>query len=222
MKNFDYPILYEEDILKGFSEFRYLTREGVNLASMEDFGYLKDSRPKFNSFARRFRVAKSLKAVSFDKYGEGTAKGYEALNRHFLMFSAFERYVIDCEGIENRQYHLSLSKVPDYEFGQIKKAFDIVDTNDAVFKFLLENCNSTIQRISLRDFRKGGSKRTGLYISAMLRNSFVHGYLTANPRNAPNGAIEMLCNFMTTFLYDAICLDFETRLIEVRAELKEE
>lgn len=209
-------ILYEESVLPGFSEFRYLTRVGVNKASMEDFGYIQGSRANFNAFARRLRVAKSIEAVIFNDFGEGTAKGYEALNRHFLMFSAFERYVVDCEGIEGGLYHLALQKVPLAHFTQIKEAFDLVDINDGVFNFLLKNCNSFAQRRSLKEFRRGDGARKGLYVSAMLRNSFAHGTLTAYPKDAPKGAIEMLCNFMSDFLYQALCNDFSQRLKEVR------
>ena len=219
MKKEKYPILYEESILPGFSEFRYLTRVGVDKAIMEDFDYLANSRVNFNAFARRLRVAKSVKTVIFDGFGEGTSKGYEALNRHFLMFSSFERYVTDCEGIKGGHYHLALQKVPASHFTQIKEAFDLVDTNDAVFNFLLENCKSFAQRRSLKEFRKGEGARKGLYISAMLRNSFVHGSLTAHPQDAPKGAIEMLCNFMSDFLYNVVCLDFTYRLNKVKENL---
>ncbi|SHI99751.1 hypothetical protein SAMN04487911_10941 [Arenibacter nanhaiticus] len=212
-------ILYEESVLPGFSEFRYLTRAGVDKASMEDFDYVSGSRASFNGFARRLRVAKSIESITFNDFGEGTSKGYEALNRHFLMFSAFERYVTDCEGIEGGMYHLALQKVPASMFKQIKDAFDIVDTNDAIFNFLLENCNSFAQRRSLKEFRKGEGARKGLYVSAMLRNCFAHGLLTAHPKDAPKGAIEMLCNFMSDFLYNALCYDFNHRLQEVRQNI---
>jgi hypothetical protein len=116
-------------------------------------------------------------------------------------------------------YHLALQKVPASNFTQIKEAFDIVDINDSVFNFLLENCNSFAQRRSLKEFRKGDGARKGLYVSAMLRNSFAHGTLTAHPQGAPKGAIEMLCDFMSDFLYNALCYDFKQRLEAVRKYL---
>ena len=206
------PQHYEEDALPGFSRFRYLTRAGVDKLTMEDLGYVANSRSKFNAFARRLRLAKSMKSVNFEGYGDGTTRGYEALNRHFLMFSAFERYVADCEGVENGVYHLALKHVPAGYYSQLKEAFDLVDINDSIFNFLLKNSNSTAQKISLRAFRDGKSKRSGIYISAMLRNAFVHGVLSANPKGAPKDAIEMLANFMTGFLYNALVLDFKTRM----------
>ena len=212
---------YEEDVLPGFSEFRHLTREGVDKATMLDFDYMEGSRANFNGFARRLRVARSMTSVSFSTFGENTAKGYEALNRHFLMFSAYERYVVDCEGIEGGVYHRSLKYVPLAFFEQIKSAFDLVDTTDAVFNFLLANCNSTGQRRSLKEFRQGDHDmlRKGLYISAMLRNSFAHGHLTAHLTDAPSRAVEHLCNFMTDFLYNALCYDFKARLAAVKLAL---
>lgn len=205
-------------MLPGFSEFCYLTRKGIDKAKMEDFEYLVDSRPKFNAFARRLRLAKSMKEINFEGYRESTAKGYEALNRHFLIFSVFKRYAIDCEGIGG-MYHLVLQYVPDTKFREIREAFKIVDTNDAVFNFLLENSSSIPQKRSLSAFRRGDSDRKGIYISAMLRNSFSHGILSANPKDAPQKSVEILADFMSTFLYQAMVVDFQYRLNEVKEEL---
>ena len=211
----DYPRMYEEDALPGFSVFRYYTREGINLASMKDFDYLPNSRAAFNAFARRFRLAKAMQPVIFEGYREATSNGYAALNRHFLMFSAFERYTTDCETTENGVYHRSLQFVSDAKFKEIKVAFDLVDTNDAIYEFLLSNCASKQQTRSLQEFREGQSVRKGMYISSMLRNSFVHGVLSANPSGAPKRAIEHLANFMADFLYEAIQIDFQKRLESV-------
>ena len=215
-----FPIHYEEKTLPGFSEFRYLTRKGVDKAIMEDFGYLKGSRPQFNAFARRLRLAKSMKEINFEGYKEPTAKGYEALNRHFLMFSAFERYTVDCEGLKGGKYHLSLKYASDLKFKEIREAFKLVDTNNVVYEFLLSNSNSIPQKRSLNEFRRGDSDRKGIYISAMLRNCFAHGVLSANPKDAPARAIEMLANFMSSFLYETMLMDFEFRLNEVKEDLK--
>lgn len=215
-----YKIHYEEKVLPGFSEFRYLTRKGIAKATMEDFGYLKDSRPKFNAFARRLRLAKSLKSINFEGYGSETIRGYEALNRHFLMFSAFERYAVDCIGIEGGKYHFALEYAPESKFEEIREAFKLVDTNNSVFNFLLSNSNSTHQRRSLTAFRKGDSNQKGIYISAMLRNSFAHGVLSANPKDAPPNSIALLADFMSSFLYEVMHLDFDYRLREVREDLK--
>jgi hypothetical protein len=221
MSHPNYPEQHEEKALPGFSEFRYFTRKGIDIASMKDFGYKADSRPKFNAFARRFRLASSMQDVVFSGYGKNTSKGYSALNRHFLMFSAFERYALDCEGIEPGTYDRALQYVSETRFAEIKVAFDTVDTNDVVFDFLLENTQSSIQKRSLKDFRAGISKRNGIYISAMLRNSFVHGNLSVNLTGAEHGAIDMLANFMTSFLYNAICEDFSKRLEGVRYMISE-
>ena len=96
-----------------------------------------------------------------------------------------------------------------------------MDTNDIVFDFLLGNSKSVGQRRSLKEFRSGISKRKGLYISAMLRNSFVHGALSVHLTGAPKGAIANLANFMTSFLYNVICEDFKNRLQDVRYMVKE-
>ena len=217
-----YPIHYEEETLPGFSEFRHLTRKGVEKAHMEDFGYLMESRPHFNAFARRLRLAKSVKEIQFEGYKVPTAKGYEALNRHFLMFSAFERYTNDCEGIQGGLYHHSLKHASDHKFREIREAFKLVDTNNAVYNFLLENSNSIPQKRSLNEFRRGDSDRKGIYISATLRNCFAHGVLSANPKDAPRNSIEILANFMSSFLYEAMVMDFSFRLNEVKEQLKYE
>lgn len=217
-----FPIHYEEETLPGFSEFRHLTRKGVNKANMEAFEYLPKSRPQFNAFARRLRLAKALKTIDFEGYKEPTAKGYEALNRHFLMFSAFERYTIDCEGLKGGLYHLSLKYAPDSKFKEIREAFKLVDINNAVYDFLLSNSNSIPQKRSLNDFRRGDSDRKGIYISSMLRNCFAHGVLSANPKDAPRNSIEILANFMSSFLYEAMVMDFKFRLNEVKEQLNHE
>ena len=217
----DYPRMYEEDALPGFSAFRYYTRKGVDLASMKDFDYLPESRAAFNAFARRFRLAKAMQPVVFKGYREGTSNGYAALNRHFLMFSAFERYTTDCEGLEHGAYHRALQFVSDAKFKEIKVAFDMVDTNDVIYKFLLSNCTSKQQTRSLQEFREGQSVRKGMYISSMLRNSFVHGVLSANPSGAPKKGIEYLANFMADFLFEAIRDDFQKRLESVEYVLQE-
>lgn len=214
-----FPQHYEEETLPGFSEFRYLTRKGVDKAEMKNFGYLPQSRPKFNAFARRLRLAKSLQEIKFFGYTESTAKGYEALNRHFLMFSAFERYSVDCLGIKGGLYHQSLNYTPDYKFKEIREAFKLVDINDSVFNFLLSNCNSAPQKRSLREFRRGESDRKGIYISSMLRNCYAHGVLSAHPKDAPDNAIANLANFMSSFLYEALIMDFKFRLNHVNIEL---
>lgn len=221
MSHPNYPEQHEEKALPGFSEFRYFTRAGVDIATMKDFGYKAGSRPKFNAFARRFRLAFSMEDVVFSGYGKKTSKGYSALNRHFLMFSAFERYAQDCEGVYQGRYDQALKYVATERFSEIKEAFDTVDTNDVVFDFLLENTQKEEQKKALRAFRAGESKRNGLYISAMLRNSYVHGNLSVHLSGAEPGAVDMLANFMTAFLYKAICEDFNRRLEGVRYMISE-
>jgi len=214
------PQHYEESALPGFSEFRYLTRGEKAMATMLDFEYVAHCRPLFNAYARRLRVAKSLDTVVFKGLGENTAKGYAALNKHFLMFSAFERYAVDCEGIEFGLYHKALKFVPTTYFKQIWDAFKLVDEGDVIINFLLAQTNSAAQRRSLLDFKRGNNHRNGIYISAMLRNSFVHGKLTANPKGAPDNAVEYLASFMSDFLYQVLLLDFDCRLKEVKLNLE--
>ena len=209
---------YEEKVLPGFSEFRYLTRGENPIATMQDFKYKPDSRPLFNSFARRLRVAKSMQSVNFDDFSEGTANGYAALNKHFLMFSALERYTTDCEGVKGGEYHRSLRYIPESDFKTIKEAFDLVDTSGAIFDLLSAN-GSISQKVCLREFKSGESYRKGIYISSMLRNLYAHGVLSAFPRGAKEGSIELLANFMTDFIYNSIRKDFWFRLNEVKIEL---
>lgn len=209
---------YEEEVLPGFSLFRHLTRGENPVANMTDFGYLADCRPKFNAFSRRFRVACNLKSVEFESFGESTADGYQSMIRHFVMFSAFERYAQDCEGIDRREYHTALAKIEEKDFSEAVDFLKEVDGNNVVWDFLIGQKENHYQGSSMLSFRNGFTPKKAVYLSAMLRNTFAHGVLTATPYGAEPGAVKRICDYMYYLFKLAIQIDFQRRLQKVLNE----
>ena len=202
---------YEEDVLPGFSYFRHLTRGEQPLLSMEDLGYQKDSRPGFNAFARRLRVAVNIK-TQIEGMGEDTSAGYAALNQHFLMFTAFERYANEIVGVQERRYHQALEFCNQKAFKQIHQFIKDTDSNDVLWQWLMAQKANQHQGSALLSFRNGFAPMKAVYVSAMLRNTFAHGYLTANPSGAEPGCVKALCEKLAALLYQGMAEDFWARL----------
>lgn len=210
--------MYEEEVLPGFSVFRHLTRGQEPIATVEDFGYVQGCRPLINAFARRFRVACNLKSVEFESFGESTADGYQSMIRHFVMFSAFERYAQDCEGIEKSEYHTALKYIDEKDFSEAGDFLKEVDGNHVVWDFLIGQKENRYQGSSMLAFRNGFTPKKAVYLSAMLRNTFAHGVLTATPYGAEPGAVKRICDYMYFLFKSAIAIDFHRRLQKVLDE----
>ncbi|KAB2810018.1 hypothetical protein [Phaeocystidibacter luteus] len=209
----NFPRIYEEDWLPGLSYFRHLTRGEDAKYNMSDFGYVKGSRPNFNAFARRLRVACSIE-VSFSKMGQDTANGYAALTKHFLMFSAFERYANEVVGVAERRYEAALPKADPEEFKYIHRFMKEIDEGDALWNWLMDQKANHYQGQSLLSFRNGFDPMKAVYVSAMLRNSFAHGVLTAHPAGTAPGCVEQLATRLTERLYRGMLQDFWARMRE--------
>lgn len=213
MSQDNYEIQYEEAVLPGYSEFRHLSSLQGGAYTMEDFGYRDGCRDQFKTFARRLRVAKSMISVEFDGFGEVTAFGYQELMRHFMMFTAVERYFQDCEGIKGSRYENGFSYLHKDWFAQIHEAFFMVDEQTYLFDFLLKNMTNDHHRTTLEKWARGNpNHKAGLYISVALRNCFVHGTLTATPYGTKENDVAHLCEYMSKFLYGSIIEDFQERL----------
>lgn len=212
----DFRRVYEEDWLPGFSYFRHLTRGEDAPFDVTDFGYAKGSRPNFNAFARRLRVACSIE-VGFSNMGEGTANGYAALTKHFLMFSAFERYANEVVGVAEKRYEKALPMADPEEFKYIHKYMKEIDEDDALWDWLMEQRANKYQGQSLLAFRNGFDPMKAVYVSAMLRNSFAHGVLTAHPAGTAIGCVEQLATRLTDRLYRGMLQDFWARMAKLTA-----
>lgn len=209
---------YEEETLPGFSYFRHLTRGDQALIKMEDLGYRKGARPDFNAFARRLRVAVCIR-VEIEGMGEGTSAGYAALTQHFLMFTAFERYANEIVGVQERRYHEALPFCEPRAFKEIHRFIKETDLNDALWNWLMGQKANRHQGSALLSFRNGFDPMKAVYVSAMLRNTFAHGYLTANPKDVEAGCVKTLCLKMCALLYQAMAEDFWQRLGDAEKKL---
>ncbi|MCR9155221.1 MAG: hypothetical protein NXI09_14020 [Bacteroidetes bacterium] len=218
-KQLGFTLHYEEEVLPGFSYFRYLTRGEKPKLNMKDLGYKKDSRPSFNAFARRLRVAVCVRS-DFEGMGESTARGYAALNQHFLMFTAFERYANEVVGVQERRYHKALPNVGEDIFKDLHKFIKEVDLNGALWQWLLSQKSNHYQAAQLLSFRNGFDPTKGIYVSAMLRNSFAHGVITATPAGVEQGCVQALCEQLCNLLYQGMVEDFWARMRVVKSNIK--
>lgn len=160
-------------------------------------------------------MACSLSNIDFEGFSEGTAAGYESMIRHFVMFSAFERYAQDCEGIDKREYHTALARIDEKDFSEAGDFLREVDGNNVVWDFLIGQKENYHQGSSMLSFRNGFTPKKAVYLSAMLRNTFAHGVLTASPHGSEPDAVKRICDYMYHLFKAAILIDFQRRLLQV-------
>jgi hypothetical protein len=207
----------EEVVLPGYSYFRELTSGDTPVVDMGKFGYLKSSRPEFNAFVRRLRVGLVVKS-SFEGMMRETQEGYDALNRHFLIFSAFERYCIDCLGIQPFEYERFFRDKENGDFLKLLDYLKKVPSNDALWQWFKDNCSNQHQWSNLLGFKNGLAPHNGIYLSVLVRHVFAHGVLSANLSKVETGTVARVANHLSELLYKALVHDFWHRL-EVQHQL---
>ena len=128
-----------------------------------------------NRFSYRYRLAKSLKDMTFEDVGKVTTEGYKVLTKLVLAYSAYdevrivEQFILDRETPKIHQYKKN------------KELAERVRKNEDLMKNFLheENEVDAILKSHLKKFQKRKSNDLMCVITAF-RNSYAHGDLTAS------------------------------------------
>lgn len=174
-------------------DFRIIVGENGN---QEEEG-MKVTTKKFSQFANRWRLANSFRGINVEEYSPNTVKGYNAVTKNFLAFTALERFTCLLSPPIQNWY-----EIPNLGTNQhADKAHQIILSLDSDFKFV----KIVRKRLSSSDLKGrlteliNGDKKEVFSLSAGLRHLFAHGKIgskisgTVYPKIAERVAECLLC-----------------------------
>jgi len=152
--------------------FRIIVGENGN---QEEAG-MKVTAKKFSQFESRWRLANSFKGIKAEGYTTSeTIKGYDAVMKNFLVFTALERFAFLLSGEEWYEIpNLGINEHAD-------KAHQIILSLDPDFKFV----KIVRKRLSSPDLKGrltkliNDDKKEVFSLSAGLRHLFAHGKIAS-------------------------------------------
>ena len=195
-----------EEALPGFLEARAMIKKKGD--SIEMLGFIGD-KFEFYRFVNRYRLALRFDGVKLQGFGSETQKGYSALTRIFLAYSAFERYA-ELGGIFH-PFRKFFNHVPRREMSALAETIKRHDPERKLFDFLRRLLVEEKHRTSLDRFQAGDVWQVVYYASA-LRHMYVHGHLTAFAQGCSSEQVSMICNEIARRLLYWIKTDFDRRL----------
>jgi hypothetical protein len=135
---------------------------------------LAGSVADINRFGNRFRVAHAFQGITLDGFGSTTAKGYSALFRLMLAWSAFELFM---DLIKVKQKATGLNELlTKHGHGDLQKEVRTLDNDDLFFKFIVERVNQSHKNELANYFKDDPCNAT--FLASSIRHIFVHGDLT--------------------------------------------
>jgi len=197
---------YLEEALPGFFEARAMIKGNGDSVGMLDFG---GDKFEFYRFVNRYRVALRFEGVRLQGFATETQKGYGALTRIFLAYSAFERYA-ELAGIYH-PFRKFFGRVDAKELSSLASTIKRNDPDRKLFDFLRRLLKEERHRESLDRFHAGDVWAVVYYASA-LRHMYVHGHLTAFAQGCSSEQVSMICNEISRRLLYWIRCDFQRRL----------
>ncbi len=136
--------------------------------------YLKRNRNEKKiliRFAYRYRLARSLERTIAPHVGR-TLKGYDAIHKVFLTYTAYEQIIKAANRLEIFQiYPIEINKVEDLELA------NRIREKEKLMKFLSLQDNDTNLSLKLKEFIKGDSNDLSC-VAYAIRNFYAHGELT--------------------------------------------
>lgn len=166
-----------------------------------------------NRFAARYRVACSFRRIELDKYSDQTERGYSALFRVVLVWSAFESFL----GLV--AYHQSEAGdlLEKYGAQGVRQRLRDLDSGGRFYAFIYKRVNKA-HRNEL-DLYMGDDPCNVSYLASAIRHIFVHRALTPNAnRVAPETCIQ-ICEDLSAFLLDVMNREFGERVDTVIEEI---
>lgn len=157
------------------------------------FGF-SGSTGDVNRFGARFRVAKSFRSVTLDGFADSTTRGYTALVRATLVYSAFEAF-LDISGGTQAQTGKQLEA-----FGATTLASKIrkMDVDGRFYQFVQERCNGAHKRELESYFHEDPFNVT--YLLSAVRHGFAHGWLTPNVNKIEPRVVIAICDALSGFI----------------------
>ena len=183
----------------------------------EDLNF-KCTYAEFLRFARRFRVAVAHESTLFERMSETTSSGYHALIRHFLVYSSLELYYTEALGVERNKFHELRLRTSLPELEALQKKLMKIDSQGAICSFMENEFDKDpdIPKLNIRvikNYFAGHGPENWISLSRALRNSFVHGDLSASPGLAKAGELPRIAQALTDHIIKAIRADFNARLV---------
>jgi hypothetical protein len=173
------------------------------------------TKSELNRFKARYRFAKAYRGLKLDGYTDETAKGYEALLKVFLTWSAFERFL---DSIGKKQQDLG-ELLERYEPRKWMARIREIDEGDRFYKFIYERVNDNHKKELDTYFKDDVCNIT--YLASAVRHIFSHGCLTPNANQTKPEAVEKICELLYRFHMKVMDAEFSSRISEGERILNE-
>ena len=193
----------------GYASFRDLVKSGHQAHSMGFCG----SNGDVSRFAARFRVAKSFKGITLAGYSSETTRGYDALFRVFLVWSAFERFMALLGAKQDTIMPRLRPYAPERNLRFIRKQ----DHAGRFLSFLLQYVGSKLKK-DLTAIQTGGSNNI-TFVAAAARHIFAHGHLSAHANGADPDAVDAICTTLFDFHLAVMDKEFEKTIAKYKKQL---
>lgn len=160
-----------------------------------------------NRFGARYRVANSFQRLVLDGFTDNVARGYDALTRLMLMWSAFEGFI-----------HAAKTKRQDLS-ARLDHAPCLADLRaipaaTRYLAFVLPRLKHPAQIAEVEKFVRGEPCCT-LTLAAAVRHIFVHSALTPSSDQVEPGSVIMVCDRLSLLVRRVIDREFSERVAEL-------
>lgn len=162
--------------------------------------------PEVNRFRARYRLARAFKGASFDGYSPPVARGYDALMRLMLTWSALEM-LLPAIG-ESRE---KISSVVDWTAST--QTLYSMPGAVSYFKFIDTKLKNK-QRKKIAPFFEAKSC-CGLEMAAAVRHVFAHGLLTPTAQGTDGDHAAAICEHLVEGIFEVVDAEFKNRVQEV-------
>lgn len=159
-------------------------------------------------FASRYRVAKSFKGILLEGFSEATMKGYNALFKLFLSWSAFEQLlkITGLKQVDEEIAHL-------FDSYRSKDLCDLIrkyDKNNAFYSFIISQVNNAHKAEIEKYFTE--QELNSSYLASAIRHIFAHGQLTPHANNTKPKDVIKICDAISEFLLQIMDKEFTNRI----------
>jgi hypothetical protein len=152
-------------------------------------------------------LANSFTGIDLDDYGVPTQRGYSALFRVLLVWSAFERYM-PLVGLNRRRCEELLDK-----HGARTEAREIIDSaSRGYFRFIYHHSRPFIKEKLEKCFQNDSDNV--VWLAVAVRHRFAHGDLTPNADGVSPENVVADCDRLSDLLLRVMDRDFTSHVNE--------
>lgn len=159
-----------------------------------------------NRFGARFRLAASFREILLQGYGDETAKGYGALFKVFLAWSAFETFM-EVFSITQKN---TASVISAYPVAASLLKIQTLDKNNSFYKFIYERVNRSHQKELDEYF--ASNPCNPIYLASAIRHIFAHGPLTPNANEVSPIVVSEICEVLYELLMNIMDNEFSNHI----------